>query len=108
MASFNSGGIFEPLFAAFDQQYCKDAGESAAPSPSLAHTNDVHVVPGYSGDSSCGGTMKTNVISVSYAGGESGPTSSTLRTCNEMGKVRTDGDRYSPCILTNDFTVACA
>ncbi|KAJ8469460.1 hypothetical protein ONZ51_g8987 [Trametes cubensis] len=78
------GGIFEPLFAAFDQQYCKDAG--------------------YSGDSSCGGTMKTNVISVSYAGGESGPTSSTLRTCNEMGKLALSGITF--VLASGDWGVA--
>ena len=53
--------------------------------------------------------MKTNVISVSYAGGESGPTSSTIRTCNEMGKVRTAAERDSHITLIQNITiVACA
>ncbi|KAJ8481461.1 hypothetical protein ONZ51_g5989 [Trametes cubensis] len=66
-----SDGFFDELFAGFDRQYCQDIGETS--------------------DSSCGNVAKSNVISISYGSGESGPSYYLQRTCNEMGKLALAG-----------------
>ncbi|OSD06822.1 subtilisin-like protein [Trametes coccinea BRFM310] len=69
-----NNGWFDELLAAFDKQYCSDAG--------------------LTGDSSCGGTMITNVISVSYGSGEDEPSKFLVRTCNEIGKLSLGGTTF--------------
>ncbi|KAI9060234.1 subtilisin-like protein [Trametes sanguinea] len=69
-----NNGWFDELVAAFDKQYCNDAG--------------------LTGDSSCGGTMLTNVISVSYNSGEVGPSNYLVRTCTEIGKLSLSGTTF--------------